>query len=190
MPLQYGILVTLVIQTNLCVCHVSRLIRNYKCWIDFGLALARSYSTIQPRETTRVCCNRSYVQLLVKRFGHNQQWQKGKYSFALMYQNTVASFVKPVCIAAEFITLLDQCCINCIKVVRSKPDQPNQWLRACIHSRIFKSNTKPKWLNSTTLKLIKRKYKAWNMYKATCCHSDFISQKCRHCFHKNSQIII
>jgi len=41
--------------------------------------------------------------------------------------------------------------------------------------RIFKSNVKHKWLNSsTTLKLIKQKHKAWNTYKATHHHADFI----------------
>ena len=40
---------------------------------------------------------------------------------------------------------------------------------------IFKSNSKPKWLDSSTLKLIKQKHKAWNTYKATQHYADFIS---------------
>ena len=40
---------------------------------------------------------------------------KGEYSLALIYYNTVASFIKRVCSATEFINLLNQCCMNCDK---------------------------------------------------------------------------
>ena len=43
-----------------------------------------------------------------------------------------------------------------------------------IPTRIFKSYSKPKWLDSSTLKLIKQKHKAWNTYKATRHYADFI----------------
>ena len=46
----------------------------------------------------------------------------------------------------------------------------NKYIPTCI----FKPNSKPKWLDSSTLRLIKKKHKAWNTYKATRRHTDFI----------------
>ena len=40
---------------------------------------------------------------------------------------------------------------------------------------MFESNSKAKWLNSSTLKAIKQKHKAWNTYKATHHHVDYLS---------------
>jgi len=39
----------------------------------------------------------------------------------------------------------------------------------------FEPNSRPKWLNSSTLKAIKPKNKAWNTYKATHRHDDYVS---------------
>ena len=44
-----------------------------------------------------------------------------------------------------------------------------------VPTQTFESNSKPKWLNSSTLKAIKQKHKAWNTYKATHHHVDYLS---------------
>ena len=49
------------------------------------------------------------------------------------YIKTVASFIKLVCSATEFINSLNLCCMNCVKVVRLKPDKTNQWLGTGLH---------------------------------------------------------
>ena len=58
------------------------------------------------------------------------------------------------------------------------------WL--CFHTKLlnlidkyipietFNSKPKLKWLDLFTLKKIKLKHKAWNIYKITRCHEDFI----------------
>ena len=48
----------------------------------------------------------------------------------LEYNSVSYKMIKAVFNVAEFTKLM---LYNCIKVVRLKPDQPNQWLRACIH---------------------------------------------------------
>ena len=70
-------------------------------------------------------------------------------------------------------------------------DMNSMWL--CFHTTIlklidkyipiktFNSKHKPKWLDCSTLKKIKIKYKAWNIYKATRRYKDFISYtRCRN----------
>ena len=65
------------------------------------------------------------------------------------------------------------------------------WL--CFHTKLlnlidkyipietFNSKPKPKWMDLFTLKKIKLKHKAWNIYKTTRHHEDFISYaKCRN----------
>ena len=47
----------------------------------------------------------------------------------LEYNSVFYKMVKAVFNVAEFTKLMLH---NCIKVVRLKPDQPNQWLRACL----------------------------------------------------------
>jgi len=44
-----------------------------------------------------------------------------------------------------------------------------------IPTQKFQPNSRPKWLNSSTLKAIKQKHKAQNTYKATHRHDDYVT---------------
>ena len=72
-----------------------------------------------------------------------------------------------------------------------RQDTNAMWL--CFHTKLlnltdryipieaFNSKPKPKWLDLFTLKKIKLKHKAWNIYKTTRHHKDFVFYaKCRN----------
>ena len=44
-----------------------------------------------------------------------------------------------------------------------------------VPTQTFEPNSRTKWLNSSTLKAIKQKHKAWSTYKATHHHDDYVS---------------
>ena len=44
-----------------------------------------------------------------------------------------------------------------------------------VPTQMFESNSKPEWLNPSTLKAIKQKHKTWNTNKATHQHVDYLS---------------